>query len=235
MKLTRLLVLIPLLGLGACSPGAETVTGNGLVALEHATIVDGTGAQPRADGVVVLAGSRILRVGSMGQYRYPGATVVDLKGHWLVPGFTDLHAHIDLGGQPLVYIIPKYRKPLPEALPGRAAAVRQLELPSAAQAATKCLILVVAARSQPSAFCSQLLNKHRQHAFDLGSLLLEMFIISGLDDFQVSSQEKLIFPLAGRPLWNRHGGPPNLWCQSVFLGTRVHRVAGPRGIAPFRL
>jgi len=76
--------------------------------------------------------------------------------------------------------------------------MRQFELPSAATAATKGMGLVVGARSQPSAFSSQLLNKHRQHAFDLGSLLLELFIMSGLNEFEVSSQEKLIFQLAGR-------------------------------------
>ena len=69
-------------------------------------------------------------------------------------------------------------------------------------AAAICRELVVAARSQRSAFSSQLLNKHRQHAFDLGGLLLELFIVFRLDQFQVSSQEKLILQLAGRASGN---------------------------------
>src|SRR2546426_3433261 len=100
MKSTRPLVFILLLVLWACSQRAELVEGNGLVVLEHATIVDGTGSSPRGEGVVVLAADRILRVGRMGQYRYPGATVVDLTGRWLVPGFMDLHAHMDSEGHP---------------------------------------------------------------------------------------------------------------------------------------
>ena len=75
----RLPVLSLVLALTACSGRTEVVTGDGLIALEHATIIDGTGAQPRGDAVVVLSGDRILKVGSMGQYRYPGATVVDLR------------------------------------------------------------------------------------------------------------------------------------------------------------
>ena len=58
------------------------------------------------------------------------------------------------------------------------------------EAATKYLGLVVAARFQPSTFSSQLLNKHRQHAFDFGGLLLQLLIVIGLDQFQISTQEK---------------------------------------------
>src|SRR5688572_11014300 len=79
-KTMRLLSLTIVLALAACTGRAELVRGNALVALEHATIIDGTGAQPRGDGVVVLSGDRILKVGRMGQYRYPDATVVDLTG-----------------------------------------------------------------------------------------------------------------------------------------------------------
>jgi hypothetical protein len=50
----------------------------------------------------------------------------------------------------------------------------------------------------PRAFSTQLLNKHREHAFNLGGLLRQLFIVVGRDQFQVSSQEKLIFQLAGR-------------------------------------
>lgn len=93
-------VITLVVAMTACSGRTEVVTGDALVALEHATIIDGTGGQPRGDAVVVLSGDRILWVGRMGQYRYPGATVVDLTTHWLVPGFMDLHAHMDLDGHP---------------------------------------------------------------------------------------------------------------------------------------
>ena len=95
MNPPRPVVLIALFALTACTERAESMRGDALVVLEHATIVDGTGTQPRADGVVVLSGDRILKVGRIGQYRYPGAAVLDLQGRWLVPGFMDLHAHVD--------------------------------------------------------------------------------------------------------------------------------------------
>jgi imidazolonepropionase-like amidohydrolase len=97
----RLLALSLILALAGCTGSAESVVGEGLVALEHATVVDGTGAQPQSDAVVVLSGERILKVGRTGQYRYPDATVVDLTGRWLVPGFMDLHAHMDSEGHQL--------------------------------------------------------------------------------------------------------------------------------------
>jgi len=53
------------------------------------------------------------------------------------------------------------------------------------------------ARFQPSAFSSQLLNKHRQHALDFCGLLFEALIVIALDQFQISGQEKLILQLAG--------------------------------------
>ena len=54
-------------------------------------------------------------------------------------------------------------------------------------AATKYPTLAIAARVQLSAFSSQPLNKHSQHAFDFGDLLRQFFIILGLDQFQVVS------------------------------------------------
>lgn len=56
MKSTRPLVFIVFLVLAACSQRMELVEGSGLVALEHAAIVDGAGALPWADRVVLLEG-----------------------------------------------------------------------------------------------------------------------------------------------------------------------------------
>jgi hypothetical protein len=56
---------------------------------------------------------------------------------------------------------------------------------------------VPAARYQLSAFSGQLLNEHCEHAFDLGGLLRQFFVVVGFDQFQVSSQKKVILQLAG--------------------------------------
>lgn len=69
-------------------------------------------------------------------------------------------------------------------------------------AATK-LRIRLAARCQRSsalslAFSVQLLNEHREHAFDFDGLLGQVFVVIGRDQFQISSQQKLVFQFAGR-------------------------------------
>ena len=54
-----------------------------------------------------------------------------------------------------------------------------------------------AARYQLSVFSGQLLNECCEHAFDLGGLLRQFFVVVGFDQFQVSSQKKVILQLAG--------------------------------------
>ena len=69
--------------------------GEGLLVLEGATLIDGTGTEPRDDSVIVLDGDRILRVGSAGDFRYPdSARRKDVSGHFVVPGFIDMHVHV---------------------------------------------------------------------------------------------------------------------------------------------
>ena len=55
-----------------------------------------------------------------------------------------------------------------------------------------------AARFQLSAFSCQLLQKHRQHAFDFGDVRFELFIVHELNQLQISTQEDLILELASR-------------------------------------
>lgn len=61
--------------------------------LRGATLVDGTGADPVADAVVVVEGDRITQVGG----RPPsGGREVDLGGMTLTPGLIDAHAHLTI-------------------------------------------------------------------------------------------------------------------------------------------
>lgn len=61
--------------------------------LRGARLVDGTGADPVDDAVVVVEGDRIAQVGGSP----PGdATEVDLSGTTLLPGLIDAHAHLTL-------------------------------------------------------------------------------------------------------------------------------------------
>jgi imidazolonepropionase-like amidohydrolase len=68
-------------------------------ALVGATLIDGTGAPPLENAVVVVEGARIVRVGRRGDVRVPrDATVIDAEGTFLVPGFVDTNVHLSLYG-----------------------------------------------------------------------------------------------------------------------------------------
>ena len=62
--------------------------------IEGATLIDGTGASPLADSVVVIAGDRIQAVGQRGSMAYPqGAKIIDAEGEYVLPGLIDGHVH----------------------------------------------------------------------------------------------------------------------------------------------
>jgi len=86
---TAVLVLACVAG---AQPAAETV------ALTHATVIDGTGAAPMADSMVLIRGGRIAAVYPAGSRPVPnGARVEDLTGKWVIPGLIDAHVHLPSG------------------------------------------------------------------------------------------------------------------------------------------
>jgi imidazolonepropionase-like amidohydrolase len=65
-------------------------------AIVGARVIDGTGAPPLDDAVVVVEGDRIRVAGARAQVRVPpGATVVEGAGKVLIPGLVDAHCHIN--------------------------------------------------------------------------------------------------------------------------------------------
>src|SRR5437773_11441881 len=55
--------------------------------LQHATVIDGTGAPPRQNQTVVISGTRIVVIGASGRIRVPdGAQMIDGSGKYLIPG-----------------------------------------------------------------------------------------------------------------------------------------------------
>ena len=82
-----------------------------LVALTHATVIDGTGTPARENQTIILRDGRIESVGPTGGIAVPpSAQVVDLKGHTVIPGFVALHEHTYLGG--ITYPAPMMHSPL---------------------------------------------------------------------------------------------------------------------------
>ena len=76
-------------------PTAYPVRGTGTVVLHAARLIDGTGAAPVADGVVVVTDDRIVAAGRRGTVAEPaGARVIELGDATLLPGFIDAHVHI---------------------------------------------------------------------------------------------------------------------------------------------
>lgn len=70
-----------------------------VVALTHVRVIDGTGAPALEDQTIVLSGGRIQAVGPRGEIRIPpGAEVLNLQGHTVIPGLVSLHEHTWFGG-----------------------------------------------------------------------------------------------------------------------------------------
>lgn len=77
----------------AGAPGEPA--GKGIVAIKAAQIIDGTGAAPIRNGVVLVRDNLITAVGPAASVAIPaGAKVIDLGDATLMPGFIDAHTHI---------------------------------------------------------------------------------------------------------------------------------------------
>jgi imidazolonepropionase-like amidohydrolase len=93
----RCAVPLAALALAACSrpaPKPAAPPADTALAITHVTVVDVAAGQPVADRTVVVRGGRILRVGAAPGMVIPaGATVVDGRGKFLIPGLWDMHVH----------------------------------------------------------------------------------------------------------------------------------------------
>jgi len=65
-----------------------------VVVLRGATVIDGLGNPPLANATVIVEGDRIRSIVSGQDPTYPtNATVIDLSGKFMIPGFVDTHVH----------------------------------------------------------------------------------------------------------------------------------------------
>ena len=75
----------------AARPGANHL------AIVGATIIDGNGGPPLADGTLLIEGNRIVAVGPSSSVEVPeGAEVIDGSGKYVTPGFIDGNVHLSL-------------------------------------------------------------------------------------------------------------------------------------------
>src|SRR6266550_1033011 len=71
---------------------------NDILVLTNVTVIDGTGGRPLPNMTVVISGERVAEMFATGKKRLPaGATVMNLSGHYLIPGLIDSHYHFMLG------------------------------------------------------------------------------------------------------------------------------------------
>ena len=70
--------------------------------LTGATLIDGTGAAPVADAVIVIDGERIAAAGPRQGLSWPrDAEIVDVRGKTIIPGLIDAHDHMASRGYAL--------------------------------------------------------------------------------------------------------------------------------------
>jgi len=79
-----------------------------VVALEHVTVIDGTGTAARADQTVILSNGKIQAIGPAASTAAPaGAKVLDLPGYTVIPGLVGMHDHFfypdGATGYPILY------------------------------------------------------------------------------------------------------------------------------------
>ena len=118
------LAVVAVLALTAVSGAAQDKAPRKL-AVKAARLIDGTGAAPITNAVVLIEGDRITAVGS-GLAIPKGTEIVDLGGATLMPGFIDCHTHVT--GQPGEFYDDIFRKsPIDNAVTAHLYARRTLD------------------------------------------------------------------------------------------------------------
>ena len=102
-QLTFFLVILFLVNFPAHLPEAgEMREGEPTLVIRGGTLIDGTGAEPRENGLIVLSGKRILSVSQNPDQPIPeGVRLIDAQGKYILPGLIDGHTHYDGNAAPL--------------------------------------------------------------------------------------------------------------------------------------
>ena len=82
----------------ALAATAQAQTPVDVLVLTNVTVIDGSNKRPQPGRTIVIARERILDIYQSGRKRTPaGATVMDLRGQYVMPGLIDSHYHLNLG------------------------------------------------------------------------------------------------------------------------------------------
>ena len=83
--------LAALIVLAGCTPA-----GKGVIALEGATLIDGSGGPPVDDALILIKDGHITAVARVNDIPVPrGAEEISLLGKTIIPGLIDAHAHVE--------------------------------------------------------------------------------------------------------------------------------------------
>ena len=89
-----LLAVVGAAGTAAAEPSPPVADKSSVTIIRAARLIDGRGGAPLAPAMVRVVGDRIAEVGSSLPVP-PGARLIDLGDSTLLPGFIDLHTHLD--------------------------------------------------------------------------------------------------------------------------------------------
>jgi len=93
VHVTAAVLLVTLAGCGK--------SGQGVIALEGATLIDGAGGAPKEDAVILIRNGHIEAVARVNEIQIPkGAERINLVGKTVIPGLIDAHAHAERWSAP---------------------------------------------------------------------------------------------------------------------------------------
>jgi imidazolonepropionase-like amidohydrolase len=196
---------------------AEPVT-----AIVGATLIDGTGAAPVKDGVIVVDSRKITAIGPRGRVTIPaGAREVNVAGKYIIPGMMDANVHLVLGSS--IEFIVRYEGRYEELIE------------EAAQVALKNGVTTVFDSWGP---LQPLINvRGRINKGDIpGSRTFIAGNIVGFSgpfgrDFNVAAETTATKPLVRRinRLWEENTGPDLMWDTPEMIHREIKRYIS-RGI-----
>lgn len=96
----RIIIAISLVGCACVGALAEAAPPAPPLAITNVTVIDGTGAAPKAHMTVRIEGGRIVEIAPAAARATHGNSQIDGSGRFLVPGFFDNNAHLTVYGQP---------------------------------------------------------------------------------------------------------------------------------------